>query len=197
MQRFLIVVLFFGLISQAAFAQEISTKQNITPGTQEGEYNITTTITYLEGVDIASITYSIPKELYKPSTNNHLFSNIEDEFIKFYIMSIPSDGILNIDLMVQLKEAGQFEFPVEFQYSKDEEKKVLALDPIIVNNGGEVIAVVEEQTTEETVPIDKETNNEVEKEKKKKQTEAEKLKEIAAAEELKKKRNLPRSKKRR
>jgi chemotaxis protein histidine kinase CheA len=151
MKKIVGVFIFILTVFYSGYSQEITGDHKIQESTNQNEYTIKTTITGLSGVDIARITYYIPKEhLYKPSSNNSLFSNQEEKFIKFYIMAIPSSGVINIELGIVLKGEGNFDFPVEFQYSKNEEKKVVKFSPIIINNQPELVADVVINNNEET-----------------------------------------------
>ena len=68
-------------------------------------------------------------------------------------MAIPSSGIINVEFGIKLGESGDYSFPVELQYSINEEKKVLNLPEITIKGIG-ILATVE--TTKPTPPIFKE-----------------------------------------
>lgn len=124
-------------------AQEVVGSHEVTTGAEPNEFNIKTTVTSLIGADLARITYFIPNtHTYKASSNNRFFSKVEEGFIKFYIMSIPTNGTVVIELGLIVSEEGSFDFPVEFQYSKKEEKKVVKISSIKIEKGA-TIALVE------------------------------------------------------
>jgi septal ring-binding cell division protein DamX len=141
-------------------AQEVMGSHDVQPGSVPNEYNIKTTIKGLQGVDIARIKYIIDNEhTYKPSPNNALFSDRNESYIKFYIMAVPSTGELVIELGVVLADGGDYAFPVEFQYSKNEVKETINL-PQISLSGNEIVAdieevpeVVPEPVVEEVAPV--------------------------------------------
>lgn len=143
MIRTLTVSILFFLFSESFFAQDASVVYDVKPGSAANEYSIKTTISGLIGVDIARIKYLINNDhTYKPSPNNQFFSDRNENYIKFYIMAIPASGIINVELGVILGGSGEYAFPVELQYSRNEEKKVLNL-PEIVIKGNEILAVAE------------------------------------------------------
>ncbi|MCO6499624.1 MAG: SPOR domain-containing protein [Vicingus serpentipes] len=146
MLRYISVLCFSLLFNQTIFSQGITATHDIQAAGEPNEYVIKTTISGLEGVDIARITYFIPKEhIFKKSPNNSLFHKREDEFVKFYIMGVPPSGIIDIELNVLLSGEESVEFPVEFQYSQNEEKKVMNLSPIKMERTPVIIADVEEK----------------------------------------------------
>ena len=138
----LIAFLLIITVLQPLFSQEIVSNHNV-KDVALNEFTIETLITGLNGVDIARISYYIPKEhIYKPMEGNSFFSKREDKFIKFFIMEIPSSGAITIKLKVLLSDNGNFEFPIEFQYSKAEEKKVIGLTPVVIENPHVIVVEV-------------------------------------------------------
>jgi cell division septation protein DedD len=130
------LVIFVLFISRIICAQNVVSKHEISKGSLPNEFNIKTTVSGLEDVDLGRITYFISNtHTYKPASSNPFFSKIEESFIKFYIMSIPSGGIITLELGIVLSGEEDFEFPVEFQYSKNEEKVVVDCEPLIIKNG--------------------------------------------------------------
>ncbi len=128
MLRFIGVTVFLLFFSANFFSQEEKGAHKIEKGIKPNEYYVKTTIEGLEGVDIARIKYAVSnKHTYIASSNNTLFSDRNEAYIKFYIMEVPATGILNVELGLVLLDEGEYEFPVEFQYSKNEEKRVVNL----------------------------------------------------------------------
>ncbi|MBL4594583.1 MAG: hypothetical protein JKX68_12320 [Flavobacteriales bacterium] len=143
MLRYLGIITFVFVFVQGVFSQEVSGSHDIKFGGEPNEYTIKTTIKGLQGVDIARIKYIIDnKHTYKPSPNNALFSDRNEQYIKFYIMAIPASGELNIELGIVLLDGEEYAFPVEFQFSKNEEKQTIYL-PQINLSSGEAIAIVD------------------------------------------------------
>ena len=141
MLRFLSISILFFLLSESFFAQDVNTVYDVKAGSTTNEYAIKTTISGLIGVDIARIKFLINNEhTYKPSPNNQLFSDRNENYIKFYIMAIPASGIINIELGVILAGSGEYAFPVELQYSRNEEKKVINLPKITIKGNGMLAA---------------------------------------------------------
>jgi hypothetical protein len=156
-----VIALFFSL-NISLFSQEIITDHKVERVGQTNEYNIETTISGLNGVDIARIKYIVSEEhTYKASPKNAFFSDRNAEHIKFYIMGIPNEGVITINLGLELNEsATSIEFPVEFQYSRNEQKQTVNLPTIkigepLVADASEVVEdpVVETKTIVEEVPI--------------------------------------------
>ena len=136
-------------VFQPLFSQEIITNHTI-QRKASNEYFVKSTITGLVGVDIARITYFIPKEhICKPSENNSFFSKREEKFIKFFIMEVPTIGIIDIELGVLLNGEGRFDFPIEFQYSKNEEKKVINLPSVVIEIQLDLVAEDNKKAEEE------------------------------------------------
>jgi len=151
MLRYIGISMLIFVFTQSVFSQEVSGFHDVQPGSEPNEYTIKTTINGLQGVDIARIKYIIDnKHTYKASPNNALFSDRNESYIKFYIMAVPATGELSIELGVIIVDGENYTFPVEFQYSKNEEKKTLNLPQINISGSGEVLAVVEEEP--EAVP---------------------------------------------
>ena len=140
-------------------SQEITATHTIQETEEPNEYTIKTSISGLSGVDIARITYFIPKEhTFKKSPNNALFHKREDAFVKFYIMGVPPSGTMDIELGVLLSTGESVEFPVEFQYSKNEEKKVMKLAPLKIDQKTDIVVenTLEEENREEKEIIEEE-----------------------------------------
>ena len=155
MLRYLGILGFICLFPFAAFNQEVTGTHDVKPGKSLNEYNIKTTITGLKGVDIARMKYIIDsKHTYKASPNNSLFSDRNEQYIKFYIIAVPATGILNVELGIVVSDTGDYAFPVEFQFSRNEEKQVANFPKIIIS-GTEAIAMVEEEpkVIEEPKPV--------------------------------------------
>lgn len=145
MLKYLGVFVILLFISQNGISQEVSGYHDIQPGNGPNEYNIKTTIKGLKGVDIAKINYIIGnKHTFKATSNNPLFSDRNESYIKFYIMAVPVSGILTIELGVLLADGADYSFPVEFQFSKNEVKQSFNLPKIILSGGETIIAVMEE-----------------------------------------------------
>ncbi len=162
MLRYLGIVLFTLNFIQGAFSQDVIGVHDVQPGNEPNEYTIKTTIKGLESVDIARIKYIIDKShTYRASPNNSLFSDINESFIKFYIMAVPASGVLTIEFGVVLSGDGEFVFPVEFQYSRNEEKQTTNLPQISISGSGtlavveelEIIPPVVEETVEPMSPV--------------------------------------------
>jgi len=165
--------------SQAVFPQEVAAIHEIEPTGQPNEYTIKTTISGLSGVDIARITYFISKEhTFKKSPSNGLFSKREDTFVKFYIMAVPPSGVIDVELGVLLSEDKSVEFPVEFQYSQNEEKKIVNFLPIKIKGTSPIVVdtlkeevndAEEEKAKQEAELVAKQQQKKREEEKKKKE----------------------------
>lgn len=154
MIRALTVSILFFFLSESFFAQDVSAVYDVNPVSTANEYTIKTTITGLIGVDIASIKYLINNNhTYQPSPNNQLFSDRNENYIKFYIMAVPTSGIINVEFGIILGGSENYSFPVELQYSRNEEKKVLNLPEISIKDNG-ILAVAE--TPKPIPPIVKE-----------------------------------------
>jgi len=127
-----IALLILGLIiSLGVSSQEVKGVHQVVPSVELNGYNIKTTISGLEGVDIARVIYLIDEtHTYKASPINTFFSDRNEKFIKFYVMAVPSSGEIIIDLGLEVANGGDFAFHVEFQYSKNEEKKKVDLPKI-------------------------------------------------------------------
>ncbi len=138
--------------STIILAQDVTAFHDVKASEEANTYTIKTSISGLQGVDIARITYFIDDaHTYKASPNNSLFSDRNEKYVKFYVMAVPASGELNIELGVTLSGAGEFIFPVEFQYSKNEEKKSINFPRISISGGGAELAVVEETSIAEPV----------------------------------------------
>jgi len=149
----LVLLLLFLTTNALIFSQNVTSKHVITKGSLPNEYSIKTTINGLEGVDLARIKYFIPqaKQTYKASSNNQFFSKIEDEYVKFYIMAIPTNGVIEIEFNVIDLDTGSVTFPIEFQYSKNDEKTVLDIDPIVIVNNTELLAEAEDPSLNDKI----------------------------------------------
>ncbi|PCJ22422.1 MAG: hypothetical protein COA97_13425 [Flavobacteriales bacterium] len=143
MLRFAGIFVLILCFCQGILSQDVSGSHDVSPGNEPNEYNIKTTIKGLQGVDIARIKYIIDnKHTYKASPNNGLFSDRNEKYIKFYIMAVPVSGELVVELGIVVAD-GKYSFPVEFQFSRNEEKQTINLPNINISNG-EILAVVEE-----------------------------------------------------
>jgi hypothetical protein len=140
MVKYLGIFIISLLFCQTILSQEVNAAHDIQPGNGTNEYTIKTTIKGLEGVDIARIKYFINNDhTYKASPNNALFSDRNENYVKFYVMAVPTTGIINVEFGVVLGGGEEYAFPVEFQYSRNEEKQLVNF-PEIVLSGAEVIA---------------------------------------------------------
>lgn len=116
----------FFMVLNIAFSQEAIGIHEIKKGTEPNEYLIKTTISGLKGVDIARATYKIDDvHRYKKVAKNELFSSRNKDYIKFYVMGVPESGVITIELGLILSDNEAYAFPVEFQYSRNDEKKVV------------------------------------------------------------------------
>ncbi|MBL4669907.1 MAG: cell envelope integrity protein TolA [Flavobacteriales bacterium] len=160
MLKYLGVFVLSLVFSQGIFSQEVSGFHDIEPGSEPNEYIIKTVVTGLEGVDIAKITYVIDsKHAYKVSSSNAFFSDRNESYIKFYIMAVPASGELLIELGIVMVDGGDYAFPVEFQYSKNEEKVVINFPPLIFKSD-EVIALLEDPIIEDLNEVDEKLEEE-------------------------------------
>lgn len=143
MFRVLALSVFFILVSIVSFAQDVVGVHEITKGAEPNQYIVKTTVSGLKGVDIARATYQINDEhTYKKLTSNELFSSRNKDCIKFYLMGIPEVGIVKIELSLILAKNEDYSFPVEFQYSRNDVKKVIQF-PKLVFEGDEALALKE------------------------------------------------------
>lgn len=155
--RYLAFIAILLMLNVVSFSQSVTAFHDIQTTGETNSYTIKTSITGLQGVDIARVTYYIDNtHTYNPSPNNTLFSDRNDKFVKFYIMAVPASGELNVELGITLSGSGEFAFPVEFQYSKNEEKKSVNFPQI--NIAGQALAVVEEAPTEIEPVVESEEN---------------------------------------
>ena len=135
MEKHILSILIIICITLTLNGQEVSALHKIEKTSIENEYLIKTEISGLVGVDIARVIYKIDdKHTYKKSANNSFFSDRKNNEIKFYIMGVPTSGILNVEFNLTLNGNGDFIFPSEIQYSKNEEKKVYNLPQINITN---------------------------------------------------------------
>lgn len=148
MEKHILSILIFICITLTLNGQELSALHNIEKTSIENEYLIKTEISGLVGVDIARVIYKIDdKHTYKKSANNSFFSDRKNNEVKFYIMGVPTSGILNVEFNLTLNGNGDFIFPSEIQYSKNEEKKVYNLPQINITN--ELLAAKEKAEKEQ------------------------------------------------
>jgi len=144
MKIYSIVILL--LVHQAILAQEITSNHSVKQVGETNEYNIKTTISGLEGVELGKIEYQIPdKHIYKPSPKNTYFSDRKNNLLKFYLMAFPSNGVVEIEYNIVVEEAGSVVFPVQFQYSKNDEKNKISLTSIAIDNSSSSELAVNEQ----------------------------------------------------
>ncbi|PKP48883.1 MAG: hypothetical protein CVT95_03920 [Bacteroidetes bacterium HGW-Bacteroidetes-12] len=155
MKNYIITVLSL-MFFQPILAQELTSNHSVKQVGETNEYTIKTTISGLEGVELGKIEYQIPdKHSYKPSPKNTYFSDRKNNLLKFYLMAIPSNGIVEIEFNIIVNEAGSVVFPVQFQYSKNDEKNKISLSSIAIDNSSSSGLVVNEQpsqTKEEEKP---------------------------------------------
>lgn len=128
-----IFALFLLILSILSSAQEISSIHQIEKINGTNEYTIKTTVSGLDGVDLAKVEYQIPdKHTYKASPKNTFFADRKENMLKFYIMAVPTNGIIEIEFSLVINETSDVNFPVLFQYSKSEEKNKINLTPITI-----------------------------------------------------------------
>lgn len=140
MVRILTFLITFFLIVNLALSQEATAVHEIEKGAEPNEYIVKTTVTGLKGVDIARATYKIDdKHTYRKVLSNELFSSRNKESVKFYVMGVPETGEVIVELGVVLSSNHSYSFPVEFQYSRNDEKKVVKF-PELVFEGEELLA---------------------------------------------------------
>ena len=143
--KFIGTIVLFCVFTQGIFSQEVVGVHDVKPSDKTGEYIIKTKISGLNGADIARVKYLIDNtHTYTASPNNSLFCDRNESCIKFYVMAIPSSGELNVEFGLRPNEEGEYAFQVEFQYSKNEEKKVVLLPRIYLKHKQSLIA---EETT--------------------------------------------------
>jgi len=154
MKTYIIAILL--LVHQVISAQEITSNHSIKQVGETNEFLIKTTISGLEGVELGKIEYQIPdKHSYKPSPKNTYFSDRKNNLLKFYLMVIPSNGVVEIEYNIVVNEAGSVVFPVQFQYSKNDTKSKISLSSITIDNSSSSELAVNEQpmqTKEEEKP---------------------------------------------
>ncbi|MFB0926326.1 MAG: hypothetical protein QMB65_13750, partial [Vicingaceae bacterium] len=97
-------LLIIGLvISLGVSSQEVKGLHEVTPSNEPNGYNIKTTISGLQGVDIARIIYLIDEtHTYKASPTNAFFSDRNEMFVKFYVMAVPTSGEIIVDLGIEV-----------------------------------------------------------------------------------------------
>ncbi len=152
MAKYIVIILISFLCNPAVFAQAVTASHDIQSGSEPNEYTIKTTINGLIGVDIARIKYLINNDhTYKASPNNSLFSDRNENYIKFYIMAIPESGIINVEFGLIVSGDGEFKFPVEFQYSRNEEKQTLNLPDVVISGSPSIASVEPVEPTTPTI----------------------------------------------
>lgn len=154
MHKIISIIFLLVSVSLSSFSQGVKSTQTVKRVGETNEYNITTTITGLQGVDIARINYMVSdKQTYKPSPKNTFFSDRNAEYIRFYIMGVPNDGKIVIYLGIVTQPLNTpLNIPIEFQYSKNEEKQTLALEPIVLE--GNLIADNGVKSVDDNAKID-------------------------------------------
>jgi hypothetical protein len=158
MSKFLVFCLSFLLIGTVVYAQEASAVHEIKKGVEPNEYIIKTTITGLKGVDIARATYKVDDlHSYEKVAGNELFSSRNKEYIKFYVMGVPDSGTITVELGLILSDNGSYSFPVEFQYSRNDKKKIVQFPELIFE--GEELLASEEIVSEIPVAVKQEPEN--------------------------------------
>jgi len=152
MKNFILVSVFFLSTICSVFAQDVSATHKIAKVDGTNEFNITTTIVGLQGVDIARLNYLIPDTYtFKKAPNNPFFSDRNTDYVKFYLMAIPTNGIVKIEFSVSTDQtSGKLDFPVEFQYSKNEQKQTVNFEHIQINLGADESLVVDNSSTSST-----------------------------------------------
>ncbi|MCB0402654.1 MAG: SPOR domain-containing protein [Flavobacteriales bacterium] len=163
--RYTLVLWLLLFMPLQAFLQNVTAFHDVQPAGAAGSYSVKTTVSGLEGVDIARITYYIDNShTYNPSPNNGLFSDRNDKYIKFYVMAVPPSGTLTVELGVTLSGTGEFVFPVEFQYSKNEEKTSVNFPRISLTHEPSMLAANEPATEEVKTEASSNASPEVEPE---------------------------------
>ena len=128
------------LMSITLVAQEATAVHEINKGAEPNEYIVKTSVSGLKGVDIARATYKIDDtHAYQKVLGNELFSSRNKDYIKFYVMGVPESGEIVIELGLTLANNVAHSFPVEFQYSRNDEKKIVQF-PELVFEGEELLA---------------------------------------------------------
>ncbi|MGB0882562.1 MAG: SPOR domain-containing protein [Vicingaceae bacterium] len=154
MVRFLLFSITFLVMNFAAFAQEVKGNHEIIKNGNLNDYIVKTTVSGLSDVDIARVTYQINNlHTYNKLSSNELFSSRNKDYIKFFIMGIPDSGKVMITLGLKLADNKPYSFPVELQYSKNEEKQVLHL-PSLVFASEELLAVEDQKINKVTIETD-------------------------------------------
>lgn len=129
-------------------AQEVVSSHKIEQIGKTNEYTILTTISGLEGVELAKIEYQIPdKHIYKASPKNSFFTDRKENLLRFYVMAVPTDGTILIEYNIIINEVEDVVFPVQFQYSKNEEKNKVSLPSVHISNETKVTALVNNTKT--------------------------------------------------
>lgn len=107
-------------------------------------YQITTLIAGMRDADIALVKYKVPNNcIYDPSEKNTFFSDRDENHIKFFIMEIPNEGNVMVNLEVTVKDLyEELEMPVELEFSSNGEKQTLKLPAVKLR---EDIGKVEEE----------------------------------------------------
>jgi len=147
------------MIWNVSFAQDVLGIHEIRKGENTNEYIIKTTITGLEGVDIARATYRIDDaHTYKKVLGNDLFSSRNKDYIKFYVMGVPNTGTITIELGLTLTDNGAYSFPVEFQYSRNDMKEVVQFTDLFFE-GVELLASEESVNDDVSAVSGSDTSN--------------------------------------
>ena len=140
MERILALSVSLFLIVSSAFSQEATAVHEINKGAEPNEYIVKTIVSGLKGVDIARATYKIDDaHAYQKVAGNELFSSRNKDYIKFYVMGVPEAGVITIELGLTLANNGSYSFPVEFQYSRNDEKKIVQFSDLVFT-GEELLA---------------------------------------------------------
>jgi hypothetical protein len=174
------------MISVGVFAQEVKGVHKVEPSGKSNGYNIKTTISGLQGVDIARIIYLIDNShTYVPSPTNTFFSDRNEKYVKFYVMAVPTSGEIIVDLGVEVANSGEFAFQVEFQYSKNEEKKTIDLPRVYLTSDQDIVAEESAQESGDNAIASEVLALKVASEEKAKETaEADRLEEETKAKEM-------------
>jgi len=135
MVKFTACLISIFILLNVSFAQDVVGVHEIEKGEKPNEYIVKTIITGLEGVDIARASYRIDDaHIYKKVLGNELFSSRNKDYIKFYVMGVPLSGTITVELGLTLTDSGAYSFPVEFQYARNDVKKVVQFTDLIFSD---------------------------------------------------------------
>lgn len=161
---FLFVVV---ITSTNILAQTVSSSHIVEATGQSNEFLVKTTITGLENVDIARVEYDIDDaHTYTPSPNNSFFTDRKNNQLKFYLMAVPTSGVINIEFILTISNGQTIAIPGAIQYSRNEVKDKIALAPLTITIDGSTstLASTTPEVEEEETEVTEETTTPVESE---------------------------------